>query len=89
MTEIPPSPNFANGALLWAPDGERLLGSSRAAATPAELYVVDPRSPDPYRLVFRTAVGEQIRGAAWAADGSTIVLGLERARSDIVLLSAD
>ncbi len=63
--------------------------SRQAAALPAELYVVDPRSPDPYRLVFRAAVGEQIRGAAWAADGSTIVLGLERARSDIVLLSAD
>ncbi len=89
LTEIPPSPNFANGVLAWAPDGERLLGSSRATALPAELYVVDPRSPDPYRLAFRTPVGEQIRGAAWAADGSTIVLGLERARSDIVLLSAD
>src|SRR5262249_5172346 len=86
LTGLPQSPTFGNGFLAWSPDGQRLLGLSRPVLAPTEVYVIDPRSPEPYRRIFQTGIGEQIRGATWSADGSSIVVGLERPRSDIVLL---
>jgi Tol biopolymer transport system component len=89
FTELPPSLQFGNGFLAWAPDGRRLLALSRPAIAPSEVWIVDPRSTDPYRRIFQTGLGEQIRGATWSADGSTIVIGLERPKSDIVLFAAN
>jgi eukaryotic-like serine/threonine-protein kinase len=87
LTEMPQSPILSNGVLVWAPDGRRLLALRRTPTTPTEFYVVDPRSPDPYHLVFQAVVGDQVHGATWSADGSTILIGLERPKSDIVLLA--
>ncbi len=85
--ELPPGPAFQNGYLKWAPDGRRLLALRQSMTFPQEVYLVDPRSADPYRLVYRAPTGVWIRGATWSPDGSTITIGIERPTSDIVLLA--
>ncbi len=85
--DLPPSPAFQNGFLRWAPDGRRLLALRQSMTFPQEAYLVDPRSPEPYRLIYRAASGVWIHGATWSPDGSTITLGIERPTSDIVLLT--
>ena len=85
--DLPPSPPFQNGFLKWSPDGRRLLVLRQSLTFPQEAYIVDPRSPQPYRLIYRAASGLEIRGATWSPDGSSITFGLERPTSDIVLLA--
>jgi eukaryotic-like serine/threonine-protein kinase len=85
--DLPPSPAFQNGYLKWAPDGRRLLALRQSMTFPQEAYLVDPRSPEPYRLIYRAATGVWIHGATWSPDGSTITIGIERPKSDIVLLA--
>ena len=84
--DLPPSPNIQNGFLKWSPDGRRLLALRQSLTFPQEVYIVDPRSPEPYRLIYRAAPGVEMRGATWSPDGSTITIGIERPTSDIVLL---
>ena len=85
--DLPPSPAFQNGYLKWAPDGRRLLAMRQSMTFPQEVYLVDPRSTEPYRLVYRASTGVWIHGATWSPDGSTITVGIERPTSDIVLLA--
>ena len=84
--DLPPSPTFQNGFLKWSPDGRRLLVLRQSLTFPQEAYIVDPRSTEPYRLIYRAAPGVEIRGATWSPDASTITIGIERPTSDIVLL---
>src|SRR5262249_41199737 len=86
-TDLPLSPAFGNGFIKWAPDGRRLLALRQTMTVPQEAYLVDPRSPEPYRLIYRAETGVWIRGATWSPDGSTLTIGIERPTSDIVLLT--
>jgi len=80
---------MSNGVLAWAPDGRRLLAVARWTILPQEIFVVDITAREPYRSLYKFPLGSGIRGAAWSVDGSSIVLGLEEQKSDIVLLFAD
>jgi Tol biopolymer transport system component len=86
---LAPGPSFSNGLLAWAPDGRRLLAVTRPGMLPQDVFVVDTAAAVPYRRVLRFPLGTLIRGAAWSADGASIVVGLETPRSDIVLLAAN
>jgi Tol biopolymer transport system component len=87
--QIPRGPEISNGLLTWSRDGRILLALRRGTSLAQEIYTVDPTAPDPYRRVFQFPLGTGILGATWSADGSSIVLGLEEPRSDVVLLFAD
>ena len=87
--ELPPGPAMSNGLLTWSPDGRRLLAAARWTSLAQELYAMDPTAPDPYRSIVKLPQGTGILGATWSAEGSSIVIGLEEPRSDIVLLYAD
>jgi Tol biopolymer transport system component len=80
---------MSNGLLAWAPDGRRLLALARWTLLPQEIFVVDIDAREPYRSLVKLTLGSGIRGAAWSPDGSSIVMGLEEQKSDIVLLFAD
>jgi len=89
LETLPASPRFGNGVLTWSADGHRLLALARCVARSGEIYVVDRTASPPYRRIFELPLGATTRGAAWSADGVSIVLGFEQPRSDVVLLSAD
>ena len=89
LEHLKPGPAISNGLLAWSPDGRRLLAAARWTGLPQEIYVMEPGAPDPYRSVTKMPVGGGILGATWSADGSSILLGLEEPKSDIVLLFAD
>ena len=86
---LTPGPTMSNGLLAWAPDGRRLLALARWTLLPQEIFVVDIDAREPYRSLVKLTLGSGIRGAAWSPDGSSIVMGLEEQKSDIVLLFAD
>ena len=54
-----------------------------------EILVLDVSSTDPPRSLVKLPIGGGILGAAWSADGSSILAGIEEPKSDIVLLFAD
>jgi Tol biopolymer transport system component len=89
LEALPPSPNINNGLLAWSPDGRRLAAAARNTTVGQELLVVDPSASNPYRTVWKAPPGSGTLGVAWSADGSSILLGLEEPRSDVVLLFAD
>ncbi len=89
LEALPPSPNISNGLVAWSPDGRRLAAAARNTTLGQELFVVDPSAPNPYRSLWKAPPGSGILGVTWSADGSSILLGMEEPRSDIVLLFAD
>ena len=89
LEQRPPGPNISNGLLAWSPDGRRLLAAARFTTLPMEILVLDVSSTDPPRTVVKLPIGGGILGAAWSADGSSILAGIEEPNSDIVLLFAD
>ena len=89
LETLPPGPNFSNGLLAWSPDGRRLAAAARNTTLFQELLVVDPSAAAPYRTLWKAPPGAGVLGVTWTADGSSIVLGLEEPRSDIVLFFAD
>jgi Tol biopolymer transport system component len=86
---LAPGPAMSNGLLTWAPDGRRLLALARWTLLAQEIFVVDIAAQEPYRSLVKLPLGSGIRGVTWSPDGSSIVIGLEEQKSDIVLLYAD
>jgi eukaryotic-like serine/threonine-protein kinase len=86
---LAPGTAMSNGLLAWAPDGRRLLALARWTILAQEIFVVDIAAQEPYRSLFKLPLGSGIRGVTWSPDGSSIVMGLEEQKSDIVLLFAD
>ncbi len=86
---LAPGPAMSNGLLAWAPDGRRLLALARWTILAQEIFVVDIAAREPYRSLFKLPLGSGIRGVTWSPDGSSIVMGLEEQKSDVVLLFAD
>jgi Tol biopolymer transport system component len=83
---LAPGSAMSNGLLAWAPDGRRLLALARWTILAQEIFVVDIAAREPYRSLFKFPLGSGIRGVTWSPDGSSIVMGLEEQKSDIVLL---
>ena len=86
---LTPGSAMSNGLLAWSPDGRRLLGLARWTILPQEIFVMDIAAREPYRSLVKLPLGSGIHGASWSPDGSSIVIGLEEQKSDIVLLFAD
>jgi Tol biopolymer transport system component len=76
---------FANGLLAWSPDGRRIAAARVPGVAAASVWVADLEPSRPVRQVFKLPDDALIRGIVWAADGRSVIVGEERASSDIVL----
>lgn len=75
--------------MTWAPDGKRLAVASVLTNTTAEIWLVELGARDPFRQVMELPSHLRPRGIAFSADGSSLVLGVQEALSDIVLFVRD
>ena len=89
LETLAPGPNISNGLLAWSPDGRRLAAAARNTTLGQELFVVDPAASEPYRSLWKAPPGAGVLGVTWSSDGTSVLLGLEEPRSDVVLLFAD
>jgi Tol biopolymer transport system component len=89
LTNLAAGPVMANGLLAWSPDGSRLLAAARWTTFAQQFFVMSPDTANPYRSILKLPLGAGILGAAWSADGASIVASLEEPESDVVLLFAD
>jgi serine/threonine protein kinase/Tol biopolymer transport system component len=88
-TNLPRPPGtsgFSNGMPAWAPDGRRLAVLSQTANAPSSIWIIDPESFEPYRMLIEFPAGPRIRGLTWTPDGSSIIFGKRETSSDIVLM---
>ena len=76
---------FANGFLAWSRDGRRIAAARVPGVAAASVWVADLEPNHPVRQVLRLPDDALIRGVVWAADGRSVIVGEERASSDIVL----
>ncbi len=76
---------FANGFLTWSPDGRSIAVARVPGAAAASIWIagLDPSSS--VRQVFRFPDDALVRGLVWSRDGRSVIIGQERASSDIVL----
>ncbi|HEX8031945.1 MAG TPA: LpqB family beta-propeller domain-containing protein [Vicinamibacterales bacterium] len=81
----PGAPQIANGALLWSPDGKRLVAATLPGAGAGALWIIDPASPTPYRKLLDLPTGIFVRGMSWSRDGRSLILGTYRWSGDIFL----
>ena len=83
--DLPRQQAFQNGFVAWSPDGRRLAALAIAANTPAEIWIVEPGSANPFRQLLKLPVTVRLRGVTWTPDGSALVIAKQEAPSDIVL----
>ncbi|MEO7157687.1 MAG: LpqB family beta-propeller domain-containing protein, partial [Vicinamibacterales bacterium] len=81
----PGAPQIANGALVWSPDGKRLVAASLPGAGAGALWIIDPASPAPYKKLLDLPTGVFVRGMSWARDGRSLIVGTYRWSGDIFL----
>lgn len=73
-----------NGFVRWSPDGSRLAGVGVPGNQNGYIWIIEPRGRVPFRKLIDLPVGLP-RGATWARDGSSIVIGLSQTSGDIML----
>jgi sugar lactone lactonase YvrE len=76
---------FANGFLAWSPDGRGIAVARVPGTAAASVWVAIPDENRPVRQVLTLPDDALIRGMVWAHDGRSVLIGQERASSDIVL----
>jgi Tol biopolymer transport system component/tRNA A-37 threonylcarbamoyl transferase component Bud32 len=81
----PDAPRIGNGFVAWSADGRRLAAASLPGASAGSIWIVEPANPVPYRKLMDLPAGVFLRGATWARDGSSLVVGRVRWMGDIFL----
>ena len=76
---------FANGLLAWSRDGRRIAAARVPGTAAASVWVADLDPHHPVRQVLKLPDDALIRGMTWSVDGRSVIVGQERASSDIVL----
>jgi eukaryotic-like serine/threonine-protein kinase len=75
---------IGNGATAWDPSGRRLAVYGNSGAVASVVFIIEPDSDQPRRLLdFPPDVS--LRGLAWSADGKSLLIGQQRRNTDIVL----
>jgi Tol biopolymer transport system component len=90
---LPPAPaisaGFANGSVVWSPDGRTVAVVSQNTNLPAAIWTIAPDEEHPaYRKVVELPPGPRIRGITWTADGSALIVGKHDWTSDVVLMDS-
>lgn len=76
---------FSNGLTAWSPDGRRVAVLVAQSNQPNEIWVFDPDTRDQFRKLHAFPVSVMVRGITWSPDGSSIIVGQQETKSDIVL----
>jgi Tol biopolymer transport system component len=76
---------FANGFLTWSPDGRSIAIARVPGTAAASIWIAGLDPSRSVRQVFRLPDDSLVRGLVWSRDGRSIIVGQERASSDIVL----
>jgi Tol biopolymer transport system component len=71
--QLPPGANFSNGVLAWSPDGKRVAVASVAANGPAQIWVVEPASAQPFKKLVELPTAFRPRGLAWSKEGDRVI----------------
>jgi hypothetical protein len=79
-------PNFGSVYAAWSPDGKRLAVIPFSGAVGGVVWLVEPGGRETYRKLIDFPVGIRPYGLTWTPDGTSLVLGLNEERSDILLL---
>jgi hypothetical protein len=86
----PPGPGgFGNGFAAWSPDGRRIAVVAQPGGGIASIWIVEPEGPTVYRKLIELPPGPRVRGLAWTADGSALIVGKRDTASDIVVFESD
>jgi eukaryotic-like serine/threonine-protein kinase len=76
---------FNNGFLTWSPDGRSIAIARVPPTAAASIWIAGLDPNRPVRQVFRLPDDALVRGLVWSRDGRSVIIGQERASSDIVL----
>lgn len=76
---------FGNGFLTWSPDGRAIAAARIPGTAAASLWIAELEPNRAFRQVFRFPNDVLIRGMTWTADERSVIVGQQRASSDIVL----
>ncbi len=76
---------LVNGFLVWSRDGRKLAATRVSGTAAASVWIADLDASRPIRQVFILPGDALVRGIAWSADGRSVIIGQQRASSDIVL----
>jgi eukaryotic-like serine/threonine-protein kinase len=77
--------HFVNGFLAWSRDGRKLAATRVPGTAAASVWVSDLDASRPIHQVLKVPDDALIRGIAWSGDGRSVIIGQQRASSDIVL----
>ena len=74
-----------NGFVRWSFDGKRLVGVGIPGSQNGYAWIIEPLGAVPFRKLTDLPAGVYPRGATWARDGSSIVIGFSQTSGDIML----
>ena len=80
------SQGFSNGLTAWSPDGRRVALLAAQSNVRNTIWIFDPDSRDQFRQLAELPVTMFVRGITWSPDGSSVIVGQQETKSDIVLL---
>jgi Tol biopolymer transport system component len=86
LADPPGGTGFSNGTIAWSPDGHRLAVTRQVTSSPAELWIVDRESAQPYTKILEFPPGPRVRRITWNNDGTYLIIGKHDWTSDIVLV---
>jgi Tol biopolymer transport system component len=90
FSELPrQNTNFANGFLAWAPDGKRVAVASVSANAQSQIWIIEPRTPQPIRKLIDFPIAVRPRGLTWSKDGDRIIFGSQEFNGDLVTYDVD
>jgi Tol biopolymer transport system component len=74
----------ARQGMRWSPDGKRLAGVGIPGNQNGYIWIIEPLGPVPFRKLTDLRDDVYPRGASWARDESSIVIGLSQFSGDIM-----
>jgi Tol biopolymer transport system component len=77
---------FSNGLTAWSPDGRRVALVAAQSNLRNTIWIFDPDARDHFRQLAELPVTVGVRGITWSPDGSSVIVGQQETKSDIVLL---
>jgi serine/threonine protein kinase/Tol biopolymer transport system component len=83
IAELPQG--FSNGLTAWSPDGRRIALVAAQANLRNTIWIFDPAARDQFRQLIELPVTVRVRGITWSPDGSSVIVGQQETKSDIVL----
>ncbi len=76
---------LVNGFLAWSRDGRKLAATRVPGTAAASVWISDLDASRPIRQVYKVPDEAIVRGIVWSGDGGSVIIGQQRASSDIVL----